>query len=130
MNRRAVLLAFFSLLCPPAGAADNSRPPPAQASPPQHGMAEDCDETEPCLVEGLGMSDEQQRQVRDILQAAGKQQEDLRDDTIRRIEAILTPEQARHLEERRADIIADRGKRLRQKARQMDRRARELKDVR
>lgn len=128
MNVRPVLLIITLLLSPLAQAGDSHRSRPDDARPPERDLEQDCDETEECIVQGLDLSDEQQHQVRDILQAAGKKQEDLRDDTFHRLQDVLTPEQARKLEQHRADILAYRAKRLRQKARQMEQHARELKE--
>lgn len=103
---------------------------PAAAAPPaKEGARFDCEEMEECFVEGLDLSDDQQREVRDLMEAARKKQDELRDDTYHRIRDVLTPEQGRKLEEHRSDILKFRAQRLRQQAEHMEQRARKLRDA-
>lgn len=117
--RQALWCAMPLLLCVanPAAAA------------PREGARFDCEETEECFVEGLGLSDDQQREVRDLMEAARKKQDELRDETYHRIRDVLTPEQGRKLEEHRSDILKYRAQRLRRQAEHMEQRARQLRDA-
>lgn len=113
-----------ALLLPLTWASRTEAAPPADASG-QH----DCEEMEECFIEGLDLSDDQQRQIRDLMEAARAKQEALRDDTYHRIRDILTPGQGRKLDEHRSDILRLRAQRLRQQAELMDRRARKLREA-
>lgn len=87
-----------------------------------------CDETQPCFLEGLDLDDDQAREARELLEAARKRQDDLRDDTYQRIRDLLTPEQSRHLDDSRTVILMQRARALRHQAGQLQRRASRLKD--
>lgn len=103
---------------------------PAAAAPPAAGGTRfDCEEMEECFVEGLDLSDDQQREVRDLMETGRKKQDELRDETYHRIRDVLTPEQGRKLEEHRSDILKYRAQRLRRQAEHMEQRARQLRDA-
>lgn len=125
MNIRALALLSFLALPSTALGGEASRSPRGTTAPDHEPP---CDETEACFVAGMALSDEQQQRLHDIIEDAGKKQEALRDDTFHRLADLLTPEQARELEARRAALIGFRARRLRQQAQKMEQRARELRD--
>lgn len=124
------LLATLAFLSAASMAADgpDSRSAAAAREAGTHALRpQDCDELDDCIAEDLALSNEQQQQVRDILEQARKQRDALREDTFSRLKDVLTPEQARRLEEHRSDLMRYRAQRMRERAGRLDRRARELR---
>lgn len=130
MNTSAALASLLLLVSAPAALAAGG---PAHAGDKTHSRAgqtmspHDCDETEDCFAEGLGLSNDQQEKVRDILEEARKRRDELREDTYNQLKDVLTPEQGRKLEAHRADLMKYRAERMREHADRLDQRARNMK---
>lgn len=135
MKHAPLLVLAATLLSPLAlaegGPRQDAAQRPGDARPAQkQGMAHDCEEMDSCFIEELKLSDDQQQKIRGIMDEARKQRDELRNDTFSRIKAVLTPEQSRRLEAHRADMMKSRAEGMRERAGQMDRRARDRQDKR
>lgn len=95
----------------------------------KHGhMMKHCDEMDECITEGLNLTPDQQTKIRAILDDSRKKREALRNDTMTKMRAVLTPEQVKMVDAHRAEIMQYRADMMKKKAERMEDRAEDMKD--
>lgn len=122
-------LVIASVLLSPLALAEGT----AKASDPRgmkHGqmMMKYCDEMDECITEGLNLTPDQKTKVRTILDDSRKKREALRNETMQKMRAVLTPEQVRMVDEHRAQIMQYRADMMKEKAERTEERADEMKE--
>jgi len=127
MKAASALVIASVLLSPPALAEGTTK-----ASDPRgmkHGqMMKYCDEMDECITEGLNLTPDQKTKVRTILDDSRKKREALRNETMQKMRAVLTPEQVRMVDEHRAQIMQYRADMMKEKAERTEERADEMKE--
>lgn len=125
MKAITALVVASALLSPLALAEGMSK---SDRGMKQGHMMKHCDEMDECITEGLNLSADQQTKVRAILEDSRKKREALRNETMQKMRAVLTPEQVRMIDEHRAEIMQYRADQMKEKAERMEDRAEEMKD--
>jgi Spy/CpxP family protein refolding chaperone len=126
MKAVSALIVASALLASPAFAGDYG----SDRGGMKHGhkMMKHCDEMDECITEGLNLTPDQQTKVRAILDDSRKKREALRNETMQKMRAVLTPEQVKMVDEHRAEIMQFRAEQMKEKAERMEDRADEMKD--
>jgi hypothetical protein len=107
--------AFF-LLALAAQSASAGTEPATMAPGAELLLPLDCDSLPLCFRDGMALDAEQDQEVRRVLAEARRQREELREDTFRRLRAVLSTRQAALLEARRAALLAGEARRLGRRA--------------